>query len=1277
VIDRSPSPPTSPAERSSAAAGQDEVGHEGSLERRLGGVLEVMGDAVTVQDASGRVVFANAAAASLMGLADAAAVIATPPSELLARWELFDPSDQPLDLATLPGRAVLGGRPAGPIVIKFRDRVTNETRYSRLAAAALPGRPDEPALVVNVFEDVTEQMTAERSTRASAERSRQLAESLPTIAWSADSEGRVTQANRRWTEYLGTDPGEAGMDGWPFVHPADVPELSARWQAALAGPGRLEATARLRRADGADRWHLVRAEPLLHPDGTISGWVGTATDIHDRSRAETANRLLAEATRRLEEGLDVTSVAEIAASLAVPELADWCVVDIIERDGEVRRAAVAHADPADEALAAELRRYPIRIEAETAGGRARRDGPLVLSPLTEHDRVAGARDAQHLAIAHRLGSHTAALFPLTGREGLLGRITLQLSDPRRTLGAEDVALGTELARRVSLALDNARRHEAERAARQTAERAVADAETALAALEAERARLAAVVASMPVGVLLLDAASERVVTSNEQASRVLGRPVSAGALLSDLIGTPGADPAGGRATSALPSGQSPPNVRAAVAQAIAERRSIADQEIELDSPDGAPRAIEISTSPIVDHAGSALASVVIVADVTERRRARDTQQFLVEASALLSSSLDVDETARRLAALAVPGIADWCAIELIEPGIPGTRLAAIAHVDPSKVALARRLREDYPADPESTSSVQEVIRTGRSVLVADIPPEVIEDAAVDADHRAMLQALELRSYMSVPLVAGGHALGAISFVGAESGRRFNEADLSKAEELASRAAAALENARLFRDVARFKQILDVTLDPVFMFEPHSLRFSYVNRGAAEQLGMTQDELLTLGPADIAPSLDPARLRAMVDDLVSGRRGSVSIQLSLRRRRQRPVPVDVLFQYVTPTGEPGQIFATARDITDRVDAQARLQRLAEAEHARAAELHAVIGAIGEAVLVCDPEGRIRLANPAAEALLAGLADRTYEALRGQFDDPRSEAPALGDAGGPVVLRLGGPEEHWLEVSTYPVMGGPGVAPGSGGRSTIVLARDVTRARQRQAVRDTFLHVLSHELRTPITTIYGGAKVLARSASGLDPAVRQELFVDIHEEAERLHRLVEDVIALTRFGEDEGEMGSEPLLIQRILPQVVASEEARWPGVEFRTHLAPGLPTVVAERTYTEQVIRNLLSNAAKYSGPGSHVEVHVEAGGHEVFTRILDDGPGFPADEAERLFERFYRSPSTARAAAGAGIGLFVCARLVGAMGGRIWARPRDEGGAEFAFALPVMAEDDE
>jgi two-component system sensor histidine kinase KdpD len=120
----------------------------------------------------------------------------------------------------------------------------------------------------------------------------------------------------------------------------------------------------------------------------------------------------------------------------------------------------------------------------------------------------------------------------------------------------------------------------------------------------------------------------------------------------------------------------------------------------------------------------------------------------------------------------------------------------------------------------------------------------------------------------------------------------------------------------------------------------------------------------------------------------------------------------------------------------------------------------------------------------------------------------------------------------------------------------------------------------------------------------------------------------------------------------------------------------LPIVIGEETYVEQVVRNLLTNAAKYSDPPTPIGVVAEAVGQEVVVRVLDEGIGIDTADAERAFDLFYRARSVTKVASGAGIGLFVCRQLVRAMGGRIWIEPRPSGGTEVGFALPAHPDED-
>ena len=173
------------------------------------------------------------------------------------------------------------------------------------------------------------------------------------------------------------------------------------------------------------------------------------------------------------------------------------------------------------------------------------------------------------------------------------------------------------------------------------------------------------------------------------------------------------------------------------------------------------------------------------------------------------------------------------------------------------------------------------------------------------------------------------------------------------------------------------------------------------------------------------------------------------------------------------------------------------------------------------------------------------------------------------------------------------------------------------------------------------------------------------------------MVENLLILARVerGADVADVG--PVLLQRILPNVLTREKAMWGTMTLTAEIPEGLPSVSGDEASIALVLRNLISNAGKYAGDGAHVgvTVTVEPAG-EIAVRVRDDGPGIDPDEADRLFTLYFRSESTA-AAPGSGIGLFVCRELIGAMGGRVWATAEPGAGAEFGFSLPLYDEADE
>ncbi|MEO8437066.1 MAG: ATP-binding protein [Chloroflexota bacterium] len=214
------------------------------------------------------------------------------------------------------------------------------------------------------------------------------------------------------------------------------------------------------------------------------------------------------------------------------------------------------------------------------------------------------------------------------------------------------------------------------------------------------------------------------------------------------------------------------------------------------------------------------------------------------------------------------------------------------------------------------------------------------------------------------------------------------------------------------------------------------------------------------------------------------------------------------------------------------------------------------------------------------------------------------------------------------------------------------------------REAFLEVLSHELRTPVTTIYGGARVLA--ANDLTPDHRRSLAADISAEADRLYRLVEDLVILVRADRDGIRPVGEPVAIGRTVLAAVGREALRHPEARI---LVTGDHDAVADRAdevMVTHVIRNLLDNAIRYGGDDP-IEVAIETPGEDVTVRVIDRGE--PPEADDQPFAVRSGARATAAARAGAGIGLYVADRLVKAMGGRMWTRPAERAGAEFGFSL--------
>jgi signal transduction histidine kinase len=243
-------------------------------------------------------------------------------------------------------------------------------------------------------------------------------------------------------------------------------------------------------------------------------------------------------------------------------------------------------------------------------------------------------------------------------------------------------------------------------------------------------------------------------------------------------------------------------------------------------------------------------------------------------------------------------------------------------------------------------------------------------------------------------------------------------------------------------------------------------------------------------------------------------------------------------------------------------------------------------------------------------------------------------------------------------------------------TVYAFRDMTDERAVEQLKSDFVSTVSHELRTPLAAIYGAALTLQRDDVRLEESQRTGLLDVISSEADRLARIVNDILWASRL--DSGQMGVSIVSCDAtdLVDKVIGALRAHSPAqIEFAFDAPAELPQVAADPDKLRQVLTNLLDNAVKYSPDGGLVRIRLRRAGNRIRFRVEDDGLGIPSAEQARIFEKFFRlDPNLTRGVGGTGLGLYICRELVYRMHGRIWVDSDGRRGSAFTVELPVAGQ---
>jgi PAS domain S-box-containing protein len=433
---------------------------------------------------------------------------------------------------------------------------------------------------------------ADKLVQETESRFRLMADTAPVLIWASGTDKMCDYFNRPWLEFRGrTLEQEWGMGWTEGVHPEDVKLCVDTYYNAFDQRQDFTIDYRLLRHDGVYRWIHDNGVPRFAPDGTFIGYIGTGLDITETKRAESASKFLAEASEILSSSLDYETTLTNVAKLATPTLADWCAVDILTEDEEIKRLAVSHVDPDKVKWAYELqRRYPVDPNATAGVPQVLRSGEPQFIPLVTQEMInAATSDEEMLRIIDEIGFRSTMTVPLTARGRTFGTLSLTTTrDSGRLLDESDLAMALELGQRAAMAVDNARLYRE---------------------AQAQRERLRVTLSSIGDAVMATDAQGN-INFMNGVAEAVSGwREADAyGKHLDSVFRIVNEDT---RATVESPVGKV---LREGVVVGLANHTI-------LLAKDGREVPIDDSGAPIRDDKGAITGVVLVFRDITERKKA--------------------------------------------------------------------------------------------------------------------------------------------------------------------------------------------------------------------------------------------------------------------------------------------------------------------------------------------------------------------------------------------------------------------------------------------------------------------------------------------------------------------------------------------------------------------------------------------------------------------------------------------------------------------------------
>ncbi|MGH7204534.1 MAG: ATP-binding protein [Candidatus Levyibacteriota bacterium] len=631
------------------------------------------------------------------------------------------------------------------------------------------------------------------------------------------------------------------------------------------------------------------------------------------------------------------------------------------------------------------------------------------------------------------------------------------------------------------------------------------------------------------------------------------------------------------------------------------------KQLEYFSP-GAKRWIRTNLYP------SSQGMTSFITDITDRKQAEERQNFLEEISSKLVKSFDNAVTLQEIGKLIITYLADYCRIVVIDD-TNRIREISVNHTDPTKVSLVRSLYDNYKDLSDMAYGIPRILKTGKPEIIKKIDKKILAPVKKYTTLLKTVKQIGLKSYMGVPLIARGKIIGAITFSSVSEHRYYTKQDLKFVEELAHRIALVLDNVRLFGEAqGEIKERKQAELNLKYLAE------------ASKMLSSSLDYKTTL--SNIAKLAVPKIADWCAVDLLNGKGGLEQVAVAHKdpqkvrwaKELRKIDPPDLN----APTGIP-HVIRTGKSeyypvITDKTLVQI-------AKNKKQLKLLRDIGFTSAIVAPLCREGRC----------IGGITFVTTETKR-----------------------------HFTEADLR-------MAEELANRASIALENAGLYQASQDAImlRDNFISVASHELKTPITSVKIFTQVMQEHSKQIGDLKALNNLTKMNKQLDKMTELIYNMLNISKIQAGRLEFSQKLFAFDTLVKEIV---DVLQQGAVKHKIVIDGHTnsTIYGDEDRIGQVLSNLIANALKYSPKSDEIIVHLSSDDNDVTVCVEDFGIGMAKEHFDHIFERFYRVfDTTDKTFPGLGIGLYISSEIIHRHHGKLWVESTTGKGSKFYFSLPL------